>query len=202
MNAEAVAGGFAAPVFDAQATFRAVLDALARPGRVLALPRRPAPPPPLSPGAAAIALTLLDGDTPVFLDRRLAEAGAVAHWLAFHTGAPRAADPAEAMFALVADPGAAPPLGAFPKGTAEYPDRSATLVVQVATCTGGADAAILAGPGIDGEARLAPAPLPPGFWEQARANHALYPRGVDILFVGPDGIAGLPRSSRILPGGC
>lgn len=198
MNTAAVLGGFAAPVFEAQATFRALLDALARPGRVVPLPRLPQPPAPLSSGAAAIALTLIDADTPVFLDRQLAGSEAVGQWLAFHTGAPVVADPAEALFALIADPAAAPPLGAFPKGTADYPDGAATLVLQVATCTAGAEAAVLAGPGIDGEARLAPAPLPPGFWDQARANAALYPRGIDMLFVGPDAVAGLPRSSRIL----
>ncbi|MBP0573397.1 phosphonate C-P lyase system protein PhnH, partial [Mycobacterium tuberculosis] len=77
--------GFAAPVLDAQATFRAVLDALARPGTVMALTRPGlVPPPGLPAAAAAVLLALADRDTPVFLAG--GRAHPAAHWLAFHTG--------------------------------------------------------------------------------------------------------------------
>jgi alpha-D-ribose 1-methylphosphonate 5-triphosphate synthase subunit PhnH len=33
--------------------------------------------------------------------------------------------------------------------------------------------------------------------EQARKNHALFPRGVDLLFVTADAVAALPRSTRV-----
>ena len=63
-----IAPGFADPVFDSQATFRAALDALARPGRVAALPPVLTPPAPLNPATAALCLTLADLDTPLWLD--------------------------------------------------------------------------------------------------------------------------------------
>ena len=69
----AVAVGFAEPVLAAQTTFRTVMDALARPGSVRRLAGVAAPAP-LSPSAAAIALTLLDYETPFWLDAPLAGA--------------------------------------------------------------------------------------------------------------------------------
>ncbi|MBL8584289.1 MAG: phosphonate C-P lyase system protein PhnH, partial [Rhizobiaceae bacterium] len=53
-------GGFAQPVFDAQAVFRAVMDAMARPGSVHAIGERATPPSPLLPATAAVALALCD----------------------------------------------------------------------------------------------------------------------------------------------
>src|ERR1043166_6266821 len=126
----AVAAGFAEPVLAAQATFRTVMDAMARPGSVRGLAGIAAPAP-LSPSAATIALTLLDYETPFWLDARLAAAPEVARFISFHTGAQLTADPAAAGFAFVAAPAAMPPFASFAQGSAEYPDRSTTLVLQV-----------------------------------------------------------------------
>src|SRR5262249_28106481 len=82
----AVAAGFDEPVLAAQSTFRNVMDAMARPGTVRRLAGIPTPAP-LSPAAGAIALTLLDYETPFWLDAPLAAAPEVARWIAFHTRA-------------------------------------------------------------------------------------------------------------------
>jgi alpha-D-ribose 1-methylphosphonate 5-triphosphate synthase subunit PhnH len=122
--------GFADPVHDAQTTFRAILDAVAHPGRVVAVPivLVAAPPGPLAVAAAAVALTLCDLDTPLWLDPALVPA---ASYLAFHCGAPAAKGPAEARFAFFAEPATLPPLHAFALGTDEFPDRSTTLIIEV-----------------------------------------------------------------------
>src|ERR1043166_3758422 len=124
----AVATGFAEPVLAAQATFRTVMDAMARPGSVHRLAGIVAPAP-LSPSAAAIALTLLDYETPFWLDAPLAAASEVARFISFHTGARLTEDSADAAFAFVAAPAAMPPIAQFAQGNAEYPDRSNTLVL-------------------------------------------------------------------------
>src|SRR5215469_14489506 len=127
----AVAAGFAEPVLAAQATFRVVMDAMARPGTIRRLAGVAAPAP-LSATTAAIALTLLDYETPFWLDPPLADTGEVGKFISFHTGARVTADPAAAAFAFVAAPASAPPFARFAQGSAEYPDRSTTLVLQVA----------------------------------------------------------------------
>lgn len=188
----AVAAGFAEPVLAAQATFRTVMDAMARPGTARQLAGIAAPAP-LSPAAAAIALTLLDYETPFWLDPPLAAAPQVARWISFHTGAPRTDDPATAAFAFVADSAAAPPFDTFAIGNQEYPDRSTTLVLQVERL-GDGDGLVLRGPGIAGTRRLAASPLPADFLDRLVENRARFPRGVDIVLASADAVAALPRS--------
>ncbi|MFG1923060.1 phosphonate C-P lyase system protein PhnH [Cryptosporangium sp. NPDC048952] len=93
------------------------------------------PPAPLSAAAAAVAQTLCDEDTPVWLDRALAGSGAVAAWFAFHTGAPVVADHAEAAFVFATRFENLPPLAELAVGTAEEPHRSATVVLTTAAPT-------------------------------------------------------------------
>jgi alpha-D-ribose 1-methylphosphonate 5-triphosphate synthase subunit PhnH len=148
--------------------------------------------------AGAVALALLDQDTPLWLDPVLQASGAVCAWLGFHTGAPLARTPADAHFALVGAPGDLIALENFAQGSQEYPDRSATLILQVATLSGGAPLA-LSGPGIRDAAALSPAPLPRHFAEQWRQNGRRFPRGIDIVLAGPDSVACLPRTTRLAP---
>jgi alpha-D-ribose 1-methylphosphonate 5-triphosphate synthase subunit PhnH len=191
-----LARAFADPVIGSQRIFRAVMDAMARPGTVVPLVHDLEPPPPLSPGAAALALTLCDYETPVWLDRPLAEATDVAAWLRFHTGAPLADDPQAASFALVADAADLPAFDAFALGSMEYPDRATTLILPVENFTAGRPLA-LSGPGIAGIREFVAAPLPADIVTRLAANRALFPRGIDLLLVTANAVAALPRSTRV-----
>lgn len=191
------APGFADAPREAQRVFRAVMEAMARPASLHALAPALSPPAPLTPELAAVALTLCDGDSPLWLDAALGREPAVAAWLRFHTGAPLAESPAGAAFALAAEPAALPPLADFAPGSEEFPDRSTTLVLAV-TGFEGAEAFTVEGPGVRGSARFAPHPLPGDLAAQWRANRALFPRGVDLVFAGAGKVAALPRSARLI----
>ena len=187
--------GFRNAVAESQAVFRVAMNAMARPGRQLPLHPGLAPPPPLGPTAAALLLALADFETPVWLDPPLADAMGVVEFVRFHTGARLVGSAADAAFAVIADAARMPPLAAFPQGTPEYPDRSATLILQVDTLR--ASGWRLEGPGIPGHALFSADPVPPDLVVQAHANRGRFPCGVDILFATRDAIAALPRSTRL-----
>lgn len=182
--------GFAEPVADAQACFRDLLEAMARPGRVHGLTGLPQAPAPLAPAAAAVLLTLADAETPVWTD-----AGPAAEeWLRFHAGCPLVAEPGAAAF-LLATKGM-PDLAALETGTEEEPHRSATLVLQVGSLSEGG-AWRLSGPGIERVHRLGVAGLPAGFLAAWTANGARFPRGVDLVLCAGQRLAALPRTTHI-----
>lgn len=186
--------GFADPVRDAQRCYRSLLDAMAHPGATMAMPVGLPSAAPLGPVATAIALTLCDADTPVWLDGAAAEA---AGYLAFHCGATRASRPDAALFAFAVNPAILPPLESFALGTAEFPERATTLVIETAALA--ADTGVLLrGPGIRRERRLAVAGLPTGFWPERAALAELFPRGIDLVFATEGALAAVPRSTRIV----
>jgi alpha-D-ribose 1-methylphosphonate 5-triphosphate synthase subunit PhnH len=188
--------GFADKVLSAQSTFRSVMDAMARPGSVQRIAAVAGTPAAIMRGTAAIALTLFDHDTPVWLDQRMSETSDVAKWLKFHTSAPVIADSSISNFALVGDPKSLPALDRFAFGSNEYPDRSTTLILQVESLTQG-PAFELHGPGIDGTAILQASLQPHDLFGRLAINGALFPRGIDVVLVDDDAIVAIPRTTRL-----
>lgn len=188
--------GFRDPPLDAARCYRALLEAMARPGRVTAPPDLPETPDGLTAGMGAALLTLADQDTPLWLDPGASDE--VRRWLRFHCGCPLTDDPARAVLGCVLRPEAMPPLDAFAQGRPEYPDRSATLLLAVRALGDqqGARPVALRGPGVETVQRLDVSGLPEDFWTQWRANAARFPLGVDVFFVSADRVAGLPRSAQ------
>lgn len=192
---------FADPVHDSQQVFRTVLDALSRPGRVLPVPVPPqqkALPLGLTPVLAALALTLCDTDTPVWLAPAL-NTEAVRQWLRFTCTCPLVNKPDAAVFALIDTPAALPSLHTFALGDAAYPDRSTTLFVAGLTFSAEYQGFSLYGPGIKDTQHLPCHGLPADFAEEWAANTALYPLGVDMILCAETQLAGLPRTSRMRP---
>ena len=192
------APGFDQPVFDSQRVFRSVLDAMAHPGRVLEIDTDVEPTGLLQPAAAAACLTLADIDTPVWIQPGSpgAEYATTARFLGFHCNCPITNDPAAAAFAVIHSPLRMPALCGFRLGEADYPDRSTTLLIQVTGFDAPASVT-LSGPGILDSRSLAVAGLSSGFWNEWRDNGALFPRGVDVLFMSGCRIAALPRTTRV-----
>jgi alpha-D-ribose 1-methylphosphonate 5-triphosphate synthase subunit PhnH len=192
--------GFADKVLSAQSTFRSVMDAMARPGSVQRVAAKTGVPAAMMRGTAAIALTLFDHDTPIWLDSRMAATSDTAKWLKFHTSAPVIADSSICSFALIGDPRNLASLDRFAFGSNEYPDRSTTLILQVESLTQG-PAFELRGPGIDGVAVLRVAIQPPDLFERLTINATLFPRGIDVVLVHDDAIVALPRTTRLVGSG-
>ncbi|MEM6466937.1 MAG: phosphonate C-P lyase system protein PhnH [Pseudomonadota bacterium] len=186
-EASVLEGGFSDPATQGARAFRALLDAMAHPGRVFSLEGARAPGP-LSNAAASALLTLCDPDTPLFLAPSH-DAHDLRAWIEFHTGAPMV-PAAKAMFAL-GTWDSLDPLSAYPIGTPEYPDRSTTLIVECESLTQGCPARFT-GPGIESSLQghlPALAPL--------QQNNSLFPLGVDWLFTCGSDVMALPRSTKI-----
>ena len=190
---QSIPTGFSRPVFESQSTFRAVLQAMSAPGRPVPMPVHPQGPAGWSGALSALVLTLCDMDTPVWLDPSAASAEAL-RFLRFHCSCPLSGTPGGAAFGVILDPSGMPALEAFAAGDAEYPERSATLLLALPSLDPSGPSVRIHGPGIAGTADMPLGWLPPGFTGQWRVNAGLYPRGVDAILVGPEAIVGLPRT--------
>jgi len=181
--------GFADPVLDAQASFRAILDAMAAPGSLHTADAGLHAPAPLAPATAAVLLTLVDGETALAVD---AAASPALPWIGFHCGAvPVPAARARFLLAL-----SCPDLAALDGGSHEAPEESCTVILQLPALGTGARFR-LSGPGLKEPTILAVAGLPDDFAARWTANHALFPRGVDVILCAGGTIAALPRSVRM-----
>lgn len=188
---------FADPILDAQRAFRLILTALSEPGTVQHLDADVMAPAALHAASAQLLLCLADHETPIWLAPSIGADAAA--WLRFHCGARIVEEPKVAQFAVLDGGNADLSLASFNAGDERYPDKSATVIVQVASLEDGPPVSAT-GPGIRDAVTLAPAGVHGGFWDEVAANHASYPMGVDIVLVAGRSIIGLPRSTRVAIG--
>ena len=176
-----------------QATFRALLSAMARPGTVVHLAhRRP------EDGAWASALVVLQSllDHEVTFSVLTAD-GYPREQLLRRTGS-RITEVETADFILAAGDAAEEAIRRAKDGDLEYPDASATVVLSCDTVGGGPLRLLLAGPGVNGTATLAVGGVGAAAFENLRERNVAFPLGVDVILAGQDGNAAcIPRSTRI-----
>jgi alpha-D-ribose 1-methylphosphonate 5-triphosphate synthase subunit PhnH len=184
MNAGVLDGGFTTAPVQSAVAFRKLLEALARPGRMMQV-EGANPPAPLSVAAGVLILTLIDGTTPVYL-AGAHDVAVVRDWIRFHTGAPFVG--AEQASFAIGVWNALLPVSRFAVGLADYPDRAATLVIEGPH----GQAALLTGPGIE---RVAKVGLPD--IAAFAANHGQYPLGWDAFLTEGDQVIGVPRSTKV-----
>lgn len=182
--------GFADPVLGAQSSFRAILEAMSRPGTRQIAGADLTPPAPLGRATASVLLTLVDADTKLHLD---AAHDAARDWIAFHCGATFTSAIGEADFVLART---MPDLATLADGSDDGPEGGATLILPV-TAFGEGDAFRLAGPGLEKPSVLKIVGLPDGFADAWATNHARFPRGVDIILCAGETLVALPRSLTI-----
>jgi alpha-D-ribose 1-methylphosphonate 5-triphosphate synthase subunit PhnH len=186
--------GFSDPVLDSQFAFRAVLGAMSYPGRISMLDVGLVAPEPLHPASAAVALALLDFETPLWTDLPFNSEGV--DWIRFHCGCPLAEEPAAGRFALIIGDPHRMPLENFFPGTDESPGDSSTLIIQVGGLAFGKGRK-LTGPGIEEEHFLEVEGMPEGFWRTWKANYSRYPLGVDLILTAGEVLAALPRTTLV-----
>ncbi len=182
---------FTDPVAESQNVFRILLKALSEPGQIHELSQT-IQLVQLNQASYAIALTLLDNSTTVWLSPALADTK-IKQNLAFHCGCKFVAEPGQAMFAFIT----AADIEVFSKlatGTDRDPEFSCTAIVQINELNTGVQR-IWAGPGIKDHKKVA-LDIDQKFWS-IRAQKNEFPRGIDIFFIAKNQVLGLPRSTRI-----
>jgi alpha-D-ribose 1-methylphosphonate 5-triphosphate synthase subunit PhnH len=189
-----------------QLIFRAVLDALARPGTIHRLPAAGhGAAGEGTPAALLPLLALADLTTPACV---LADVGDWPEVVRAMTSAP-AAELAQARLVAALRPVSGSELAALRTGTPAAPEDGALACLSVTGIRpvpvsgapdGGADGRLLrlTGPGIAGTRQLLVTGLPPGFAVVRRTLTGEFPAGVDLLLITADGdLAGLPRTTQI-----
>ena len=186
--------GFTNQATDSNRVFRAALEAMSRPGKIVTVPEF-ATPDGLNNASTAVLLALADVDTPIWIDPAICTNAILSH-LRFHTGAEITSDVSKAAFVIASADSDTDYLNELSLGTPEMPHMSATLILLV---DGFSDtpSMVLSGPGIKDKETLGVTPLPKGFLEWAQANQRLFPCGVDTFFASASSLAALPRSSNI-----
>ena len=186
--------GFADPVAQSQRVFRAIMDAMSRPGSLQHVDAPQEVPEELWPASAAIGLALLDHDTSAWLPP---DCSVARDWLRFHTGCRLATSAGDADFVFVPLGRDCPDFATMKLGTDEEPHRSAMVVVDVAGLGTGDAGWRLAGPGIRGDALLRVDGPAREFLRARDTVGALFPRGVDAILAHGSRMAALPRTTRV-----
>jgi alpha-D-ribose 1-methylphosphonate 5-triphosphate synthase subunit PhnH len=205
LSLQDMAPGFADSTAQSQVVFRFALDALARPGTPVGIPAASlvSPSSGICASAASVLLALLDQDCTLWLSPTLAN-GPAAAWLRFHTGCRVEQDCSKADFVWAASIAELPPLHQLKQGSAEYPDQSATCVVDVTAwrvaVVSDAAAVSLRGPGVRGVITVAVDGMDASFVQQHHAMQEHAPCGVDMFCCADDVLLGFPRSVRLATG--
>jgi len=169
-------------VIAGHACFRAVLSALAHPGRRFALGGAVD----AVDGVGALVGALYESDTPICCD---------ASWALPFPARRVAAEQAQLLLLHGAASGGA--LARAPRGSEEHPSYGATALYVATDQPFDGTAVALRGPGVDGLLRTSLALTVAELAERATAC-ARRPLGVDLLLVGADGsVTGLPRSTLV-----
>lgn len=175
------------PVHDTRETFRALLDAMSRPGTVGRVPTGPAD--------RAVVAALVDHEVSFHTpDDGLAEALAAEG--RYEPAPPTAADIVHARGVPDWD------VRELRRGSLREPSGGATVVYRAGSLEAEPDPGAegttvrLTGPGVPGE-RVAAVGLPPGELAALAAAQSTYPRGVDAVVTAGRRLLAVPRSASL-----
>ncbi|MFS2225007.1 phosphonate C-P lyase system protein PhnH [Pantoea sp. B65] len=179
------------PVADAQHAFRRILKAMSEPGVMVSLPMQHGWGA-ISPAATAVLLTLVDGETPLWLDDALHDEVLLSN-LRFHTGA-TVTDRHDAPFALLHARSQIDP-HCFAAGDNLTPEKSTTVIIEVPSLNGGLTLR-LRGPGLMETRAIAPQ-LSERVLNALRDRQQRFPQGIDLIFTCGEAMMALPRTTQV-----
>ncbi len=193
-------------VFDSQETFHALLDAMSRPGCpcVLGWKEYRGAPEGLNPFVLSVMKTLLDHRVSFSLGGR-PERPDLIRYLSMNTGAPFR-EPGDADYVLFTGSAFHEDFTLLKRGSAEYPEKSATALVSVGRIEDGEDGRPdmprlclnLTGPGVKGSARVWVSGLDRRYLEGRSFVNVFYPLGIDMVLIDGEGrLLGLPRTCKV-----
>jgi alpha-D-ribose 1-methylphosphonate 5-triphosphate synthase subunit PhnH len=191
-------------VFDAQAHYRELLDAMARPGKINRLKHVPlSPAGGLDLGSACIALTLLG---PEIAFSVMGYEHAAAKYIRNNTGA-KESHPEAANFIFTTAGLSTLAIRCAAAGNLLYPETSATLVIAVRKFSTDEDGELklaLSGPGIESETIVFVDGWDQSALESRAEKNAEYPLGVDLILVAAaaecsePAVLCLPRTTTVI----
>jgi alpha-D-ribose 1-methylphosphonate 5-triphosphate synthase subunit PhnH len=192
-------------VFDSQAVFRGLLDALSRPGRIVTLPPRgyPGAPRGFCPPALSVLKTLCDHRVSFCIGSGIR----TPEWVRYleQNLATRHESVEKADYVLLDGRMYDHDVLLMNRGLPEFPEAGATALLCVdRLAEGRAESGSpslhlsLCGPGVNGSAILTAVGLDSRYQEARAEANRLYPVGIDMFLVDPDGrLAGIPRTTVV-----
>ncbi|MDS0462110.1 phosphonate C-P lyase system protein PhnH [Klebsiella pneumoniae] len=171
-----------------------MLKAMSEPGVIVSLQQLQHGWQPLNVASTSLLLTLADHETPVWLASALYN-DLVGQNLRFHTGAPLVDQPQQAVFAVANDGISAEQLNVLSAGTVTAPETGVTLIVQLASLSGGRMLR-LTGAGIAEERMIAPQ-LPDCIIDELTERPHPFPLGIDLILTCGERLLAIPRTTHV-----
>nr|QNO55242.1 hypothetical protein MHJDHPNH_00044 [Methanosarcinales archaeon ANME-1 ERB7] len=185
-------------LFDAQLTFRKVLDAMAKPGKVVKMPNISLNTPTENKYPFLILTSLLDHEVGFkVLDVKNREnTEDISRYISSNTGS-HESSLEDADFILIYDGSSGGTIHEMKRGTLEYPDESAILIYDARRIGDGVHLTI-SGPGIRDELEIAIDGIEEEEIRDIVKVNSEFPLGIDVIFSDLYGnIVCLPRSTRV-----
>ena len=196
-----IPAGFADYAQTSQKVYRAALQALSYPGRLIDLDHDASTPKDTNRVVAGLLSALLDSETSLWCSSKdqLIQA---CEWLQFHTDCAVLESSEQADFLWIKNIEEFPEIERIKTGTDQYPDRSATCIIEVPSLSQKSiDFFTLKGPGIQFTSELHVKGWSKEIYKKLLSiwtqNHQLFPCGIDLYLSDGQHLIGLPRSTQL-----
>lgn len=187
-------------VFDTQTAFRSIMQALARPGQLQKLDamKKLNPPKPLNAATACIGLTLMSQDSLFHVEEQQFPQGK--EYFSVNTSA-RFCEISEAAFLYIQGQDSTATIAKAHTGLLEYPETSATVIIDVMAMSEEPMADALAlnmqGPGVLDEKTVFIKGINPEILGMIQAKNGEYPLGIDVFMTDKKNqVLGIPRTNQ------